>query len=186
MFYSLILKIKIIYLPKTQQIYKCTASGSHHHPRTNNHRHKLQPQSPNPSTNSKSKSLNQKKKKKKTENLQQNLNPTDQSMTKLNQPSAMRAVDDDEQRSATAPGRAELQMGEQRLRLASFNRRALLQIGIAFFFMTGKERKRDSDRKKKRKRTRSHCEDAGEERRRKREEGVTRARSRRWKKEEKK
>ena len=152
MFYSLILKIKIIYLPKTQQIYKCTASGSHHHPRTNNHRHKLQPQSPNPSTNSKSKRLNQKKKKK-TQNLQQNHNPTDQSMTKLNQPSAMRAVDDDEQRSATAPGRAELQMGEQRLRLASFNRRALLQIGIAFFFMTGKERKRDSDRKKKRKRT---------------------------------
>ena len=70
-------------------------------------------------------------------------------MTKLNQPSAMRAVDDDEQRSATAPRRAELQIGEQRFRLASFNRRALLQIGIAFFFMTGKERKRDSDRKKK-------------------------------------
>ena len=30
MFYSLILKIKIIYLPKTQQIYKCIASGSRH------------------------------------------------------------------------------------------------------------------------------------------------------------
>ena len=40
--------------------------------------------------------------------------------------------------------------------------------------------------KKKRKRTRSHCEDAGEERIRKREEGVTGARSRQWKKEEKK
>ena len=64
MFYSLILKIKIIYLPKTQQIYKCTASGSRHHPRTNKHRHKLQPQSLDPSTNSKSKNLNQKKKKK--------------------------------------------------------------------------------------------------------------------------
>ena len=110
MFYSLILKIKIIYLPKTQQIYKCTASGSHHHPRTNNHRHKLQPQSPNPSTNSKSKNLNQKKKK--TQNLQQNPNPTDQSMTKLNQPSVMRVVDDDEQRSATALGRTELQISE--------------------------------------------------------------------------
>ena len=63
MFYSLILKIKIIYLPKTQQIYKCIASGSRHHPRTNNHRHKLQPQSPDPFTNSKSKNINQKKKK---------------------------------------------------------------------------------------------------------------------------
>ena len=109
-----------------------------------NHNHRILRQIPNPKTSTK-------KKKKKTQNLQQNLNPTDQSMTKLNQPSAMRAVDDDEQRSATAPGRAELQMGEQRLRLVSFNRRALLQIGIAFYFMTGKERKRDSDRKKKKK-----------------------------------
>ena len=33
--------------------------------------------------------------------------------------------------------------------MASFNRRALLQIGITFFFMTGKERERDSDRKKR-------------------------------------
>ena len=51
-------------------------------------------------------------KKKKTQNLQQNLNPTNQSMTKLNQPSvarsAARAVEDDEQRSATALGRVEL------------------------------------------------------------------------------
>ena len=100
-------------------------------------------------------------------------------MTKLNQPLAMRAVDDDEQRSATAPG-------EQSFRLVSFNQRALLQIRIAFFFVTGKEKERDSDRKKKRKRTRSHCEDAGEERIRKREEGVTGARNRQWKKEEKK
>ena len=72
MFYPSILYIKIIYLPRTQQIYKCTASGSCHHPRTNNHRynhrhnnnhyynhrHKLQPQSPDPPTNSKSKNLN--------------------------------------------------------------------------------------------------------------------------------
>ena len=58
-------------------------------------------------------------------------------------------MEDDEQRSAIAPRQAELQIGEQRFRLASFNRPALLQIGIAFFFMTGKERKRDSDRKKK-------------------------------------
>ena len=110
MFYSLILKIKIIYLRKTQQIYKCTASGSRHHPRTNNHCHKLQPQSPYPPTNSKSKNLKKKKNKKKnqTQNLQQNPNPTNQSMTKLNQPSAARAVEDDEQRSATVPGRAEL------------------------------------------------------------------------------
>nr|POE60429.1 hypothetical protein CFP56_45630 [Quercus suber] len=33
-------------------------------------------------------------------------------------------MEDDEQRSATAPGRAELQIGKQRFRLASFNRRA--------------------------------------------------------------
>ena len=56
-------------------------------------------------------------------------------MTKLNQllaaKSAMRVVEDDEQRSATAPGRVKL------------------QIGIAFFFVIGKERERDSDRKKK-------------------------------------
>ena len=38
-------------------------------------------------------------------------------------------VEDDEQRSATAPGRAELQISKQNFRLASFNRRALLQIG---------------------------------------------------------
>ena len=98
-------------------------------------------------------------------------------MTKLNQPSAARsatrAVEDDEQRtatveddkqrsatvednkqrSATAPGRAELQISEQNFRLASFNRRALLQIGIVFF-VTGKEREKDSDRKKKKKRKR--------------------------------
>ena len=73
-------------------------------------------------------------------------------MTKLNQPSAARAVEDDEQRSvtvedneqrsatvedneqrtatveddeqrsATASGRAKVQIGEQRFRLASFNR----------------------------------------------------------------
>ena len=61
-------------------------------------------------------------------------------------------VEDNKQRSATAPGRAELQIGEQRFKLASFNRRALLQIGISFFFVTGKERERDSDRKKKRER----------------------------------
>ena len=43
----------------------------------------------------------------------------------------------------------QLPLGEQRFRLASFNRRALLQIRIAFFFVTGKERERDSDRKLK-------------------------------------
>ena len=42
-----------------------------------------------------------------------------------------------------------LPLGEQRFRLASFNRPALLQIGIAFFFMTVNERERDSDMKKK-------------------------------------
>ena len=69
------------------------------------------------------------KKKKKTQNLQQNPNPTDQSMTKLNQPSMARAVEDDEQRSATAPGRAELQIGEQNFRLVSSasNRNHLLR-----------------------------------------------------------
>ena len=85
-------------------------------------------------------------------------------MTKLNQPSVARAVEDDEQRSAiveddeqrsaTALGRAELQIDKQRFRLVSFNRRALLQIGIAFFFVTGKERERDSDRKRERERER--------------------------------
>ena len=59
-------------------------------------------------------------------------------------------VEDYEQRSATTPGRAELQIDKQRFRLVSFNRRALLQIGIAFF-VTRKERERDSDRKKKKK-----------------------------------
>ena len=175
MFYSLILKIKIIYLPKTQQIYKCTASGSHHHPRTNNHRHKLQPQSPDPSTNSKSKNLNQKKKK--TQNLQQNLNPTDQSMTNLNQPLAMRAVDDDEQRSATAPG-------EQSFRSAS--RASDWWASISELYFKSESPSSSWQEKKERKRPRSHCEDAGEERRRKREEGVTGARNRQWKKEEKK
>ena len=58
-------------------------------------------------------------------------------------------VEDNEQRPATALGQVELQIGEQRFKLASFNRRALLQIGIAFFFVTGKERERDSDRKKR-------------------------------------
>ena len=51
-------------------------------------------------------------KKKKTQNLQQNPNLTDQSMAKLNQPSAARsktrAVEDDEQRSAIATGRAKI------------------------------------------------------------------------------
>ena len=69
-------------------------NDNRHHPRTNNHRHnnnhhhKLHPQSPDPPTNSKSKNL----KKKKTQNLQQNSNPTDQSMKKLNQPSAVRST----------------------------------------------------------------------------------------------
>ena len=60
-------------------------------------------------------------------------------------------MEDDKQRSATALGRAEFQIGEQNFRLASFNRRALLQIGIAFF-VTGKEREKNSDRKKKKER----------------------------------
>ena len=37
-------------------------------------------------------------------------------------------VEDDEQRLATTPGRVEVQIGEQRFRLASFNRRAEVQI----------------------------------------------------------
>ena len=87
---------------------------NHHH--NNNHRynhyHKLQPQSLDPPTNSKSKNLNKINNNKKTQNLQQNSNPTDQSMTKLNHPSTARAVEDDEQRSATA-------LGEQSFRLVS-------------------------------------------------------------------
>ena len=75
MFYSLILKIKIIYLRKTQQIYKYTASGSRHHPRTNNHCHKLQPQSPYPPTNSKSKNLKKKKTKKQKTNSKSSTKP---------------------------------------------------------------------------------------------------------------
>ena len=63
-------------------------------------------------------------------------------------------VEDDEQRSATALGRAEVLISKQRFKLASFNQRALLQIGIAFFFVIGKERERDSDRKKKTERER--------------------------------
>ena len=47
------------------------------------HNHRILQQIPNPKTS-------KKKKKKKTQNLQQNSNPTDQSMKKLNQPSAMR------------------------------------------------------------------------------------------------
>ena len=47
-------------------------------------------------SNSKSKNLNKRgEKKKKTQNLQQNPNLIDQSMTKLNQLSAVRAVEDD-------------------------------------------------------------------------------------------
>ena len=65
-----------------------------------NHNHRILQQIPNPKTST--------KKKKKTQNFQQNLNPTNQSMTKLNQPSvarsAARAVEDDKQRSATALG----------------------------------------------------------------------------------
>ena len=45
--------------------------------------------------------------------------------------------------------------------MASFNWQALLQIGIAFFFMTGKERERDSDRKKKKKRERERGAEMG-------------------------
>ena len=63
-------------------------------------------------------------------------------------------MEDDEQRSAIAPRQAELQIGEQRFKLASFNRQAMLQIGIAFFFVTGKERERDNDRKRERERER--------------------------------
>ena len=65
-------------------------------------------------------------------------------------------MEDDEQRSATALGRAEVLISEQRFKLASFNQRALPQIGIAFFFVIGKERERDSDRKKKKKK-RKRC-----------------------------
>ena len=90
-------------------------------------------------------------------------------------------VEDDEQRSATAPGRAELQIGEQSFRsasrtsdwrasidelyfrLASFNRQALLQIGIAFF-MTGKEREKNSVRRKKKKKRRKRRRDGEMER----------------------
>ena len=50
-------------------------------------------------------------------------------------------MEDDEQRSTTTPGRAELQIDEQRFRLASFNRRALLQVRIAFSIKK-RERKR--------------------------------------------
>ena len=121
MFYTSILYIKIIFPTHENNIFTqntaniqmhspvATESNSHryNHRHNNNHRynhhHKLQPQSPDPPTNSKSKNLNQKKKK--TQNLQQNPNPTDQSMTKLNQPSATRsaerAVEDDEQRTTT-------------------------------------------------------------------------------------
>ena len=112
-----------------------TGSNSHryNHRHNYNHRHKLQPQHrilqqiPNPKTSTKE------KKKKKTQNLQQNPNPIDQSMTKLNQPSmarsVARAVEDDEQRSMTTPGRVELQIGEQNFRLASSasNRNRLLR-----------------------------------------------------------
>ena len=52
-----------------------------------NHNHWILQQIPNPKTST--------KKKKKPQNLQQNPNPTDQSMTKLNQPSTARAVEDD-------------------------------------------------------------------------------------------
>ena len=81
-----------------------------------NHNHRILQQIPNPKTSTKL------LKKKKTQNLQQNPNPTDQSMTKLNQPSTARlaaraveddeqrttTVEDDEQRSTTTPGRVEL------------------------------------------------------------------------------
>ena len=53
-------------------------------------------------------------------------------------------VEDDEQRLATGPGHVELQICEQNFKLTSFNRRALLQIGITFF-VTGKEREKDSE-----------------------------------------
>ena len=83
-------------------------------------------------------------------------------MTKLNQPSATRSaaraveddeqrtttVEDDEQRSATTPGRAKLQIDEQRFRLASFNWRALLQIGIAFSGKKKRERGRGTETKR--------------------------------------
>ena len=57
-------------------------------------------------------------------------------------------VDDDEQRSATTPGRAELQIGEQRFRLASFNRRAEVQIGIAFSGKKKKQREKEAPRRR--------------------------------------
>ena len=44
--------------------------------------------------------------------------------------------------------------------MASFNRRALLQIIITFFFVIGKERERDSDRKKKIEREREREKEA--------------------------
>ena len=79
---------------------------------------------------------NLKKKKKKNSKSSTKPQPNRSINDQTQQLSAAKAVEDDEQRSATAPGRAKLQIGEQRFRLASFNRRALLQIRISFFFVT--------------------------------------------------
>ena len=69
---------------------------------------------------------NKKIKNKKTQNLQQNPNPTDQSMTKLNQPSATRVVEDDEQRLAISPRQAKVQIGEHQSASSASDRNRLL------------------------------------------------------------
>ena len=63
-------------------------------------------------------------------------------------------VEDDEQRLATAPGHVELQIGEQNFRLASFNRRALLQIGELQSASSASDQNRLLLRDRKRKRER--------------------------------
>ena len=98
MFYNSILYIKIIYLPKTSKYTNAQsmAVATTQEPTTTAtttatttttatnyiHNHQILQQILNPKTS----------KKKKTQNLQQNSNPTDQSMKKLNQPSAVRSA----------------------------------------------------------------------------------------------
>ena len=113
MFYSLILNIKIIYtlyitlnnlFTQIPTIYKHTTQWQS--PPTKNQQPLLQPppqQQPLPQitttitrhSNKFQIQKSQQKREKKNQNLQQNPNPIDQSMTKFNQPSVMRAMEDD-------------------------------------------------------------------------------------------
>ena len=117
-----------------------TGSNSHrYNHRHNNHNHRILQQISNPKTSTK------KKNSKSSTKPQPNRSINDQTQPTIGGESCggRRAKIGD----CSWASRAKI--GEQNFRLVSFNRRALLQIGIAFF-MTGKKKKKKRERKRRR------------------------------------